>query len=234
MLLPFDTIARSRDFDERAGAMQLRPWQWEFLHGADGRVRLGDLASRCGIDFDTAANLVHETEALGLVDIVTLSLDGYRTAAAPAPALAAPRSAVSVSFDSFSSALTAWDAPGHDALTDVPASEPAARAEPAAECGTAADVASWAELAPAKKNVTFSLSADSFGLPSESFDVPRDDAQVEPTEPDGVAPVPAEEGGNGSANGAIVGEPLTFEAGGEDRANGDLTGVVLRALGLRK
>lgn len=54
MLLPFDTIARSRDFDERAGAMQLRPWQWEFLHGADGRMRLGDLASRCGIDFDTA------------------------------------------------------------------------------------------------------------------------------------------------------------------------------------
>lgn len=100
MLLRLDTIARTGDFDDRAAAMHLRPWQWHFLLAADGRTRLDDLARGCGIDFDTAADLVHETEALGLIEVVTLTLEDYRgmhTTVAPAsalPVLAAPMQAV--------------------------------------------------------------------------------------------------------------------------------------------
>ncbi len=85
MLLRFDTIARTRQFHDRSAAMQLRPWQWHFLLAADGRTRLDDLALRCGIDFETAAALVHETEALGLLEIVALTLDEYRAALEDAP-----------------------------------------------------------------------------------------------------------------------------------------------------
>ena len=127
MLKPFDSLERAVDFDDRANDMQLRPWQWEFLLAADGRTPLRDLAQLCGIDFETAAELARETEALGLVGIVTLSLDAYRASAAalvrpvvstasttlfeaaPLP-LAAPRKPVSLSFDSFSTFDT-WDAP---------------------------------------------------------------------------------------------------------------------------
>ncbi len=78
MLLRFDTIAQTAGFDQRAAAMQLRPWQWRFLLAADGRTRLDDLAHASGIDFDTAVDLVHETEALGLIEIVAQTLERYR------------------------------------------------------------------------------------------------------------------------------------------------------------
>lgn len=85
MLLRFDTIARTGQFHHRAAAMQFRPWQWHFLLAADGRTRLDDLALRCGIDFETAAALMRETEALGLLEIVALTLDEYRAALEDAP-----------------------------------------------------------------------------------------------------------------------------------------------------
>jgi hypothetical protein len=91
MLLRFDTIARTGDFDDRAAAMHLRPWQWLFLLAADGRMRLDDLARECGLEFETAADLVHETEALGLIEIVTQTLEDYRAShATVAPASALP------------------------------------------------------------------------------------------------------------------------------------------------
>ena len=146
MLLRLDTIARTGDFDDRAAAMHLRPWQWLFLLAADGRTRLDDLARGCGIDFETAADLVHETEALGLIEVVTLTLEDYRgmhTTDAPASALpnfAAPMQAVepiaaapsvapmkktSVSFDALSAMF------GDLAPAPAAAVEPAVHAEDA-------------------------------------------------------------------------------------------------------
>ncbi len=118
MLLRYDTIARTHDFDDLAATMHLRPWQWRFLLAADGRTQLDDLAHGCGIEFETAADLVHETEALGLIEIVTQTLEAYRamhaSVASPpvaepeviapqAAAMAAPMKKLSVSFDALSS-----------------------------------------------------------------------------------------------------------------------------------
>jgi len=199
VLLPFDTIARSLDFDERARAMQLRPWQWEFLLAADGRTRLGELASRCGIDLTTAAQLVHEAEALGLVEIVTLSLSSYRAAPAlegePPLAIAAARKAVSVSFDARSTILASWAPPTPD--TNV------------APDGTEPDAATNHEVPAAP--VTRLLAADT----------PR--ASDEPATPPAVsAPAPVHENTPG------------FEAASNVRSDPVFTGVVLRALGLKK
>lgn len=161
MLLPFDTIERTVDFDARANDMALRPWQWEFLLAADGRTRLADLAHLCGIDFETAADLTRETEALGLVGIVTLSLDAYRAsvaalvrpvaAVAPPTALFDESSAVALSYDAPSEAPLPLAAPRKpvsvsfdsfstmledgwdtpDPVVDAPHHEPFAFAEPA-------------------------------------------------------------------------------------------------------
>lgn len=126
MLLRFDTIARTHDFDDLAATMHLRPWQWRFLLAADGQTQLNDLAHDCGIEFETAADLVHETEALGLIEIVTQTLEAYRamhasvasppaaelvvvapqaepTIAPMAAPMAAPIKKLSVSFDALSS-----------------------------------------------------------------------------------------------------------------------------------
>lgn len=124
MLLPFDTIERTVDFDERANELQLRPWQWEILLAADGRTRVGEIARLCGVDFEIAAELVRESEHLGLVAIVTLSLEAYRSTVehlvtpVSAPASLESRSSgvasdearkpVSFSFDSFST-LDDWE-----------------------------------------------------------------------------------------------------------------------------
>lgn len=89
MLLHVDTITRTAEFDELAANMKLRPWQWAFLLAADGRTKLGELARSCGLEFDSATDLIHEAEALGLVQIVTLSLEAYLAApeASRAPAV---------------------------------------------------------------------------------------------------------------------------------------------------
>lgn len=346
MLLPFDTIVRSIDFDERANEMQLRPWQWEFLLGVDGRTRLSDLARLCGIDFETAVDLVNETEALGLVEIVTLSLDGYRALAAqlvtpisiplptpsePAapsapPALESasiasdvPRKAVSVSFDSFSSIMAEWDVPAaepvepvappmvheiasdRDLFADRPAidyapidfefpnhMEPLAKhdghvdsvfsesygdlfatpdIEHVAEHHEPAHVATtdfmdYVPSAPSvavapspeapKKSVSFSLSADSFGLPGEPFDLPAHDARADAQLPEPtVAHVPmAVEPPHEEPKAKIddvllqhfqvaetpLAAPDAPAATGasEPRTSGDLTGTVLRVLGFKR
>ncbi len=345
MLLPFDSIARSIDFDQRASVMQLRPWQWEFLLGADGHTRLGDLARSCGIDFDTACDLVHETEALGLVEIVTLTLDAYRASVAqrvtplgspstvaftsaafaePAPvleteapvAIAPPRKTVSLSFDALSSMAVDWDTPevahavsserpvmeslaDHPSIGDLPIDfefpdhmeplgdrdvtfepHPADRYDDlfaptnghatvhngvvhddvAPPLDRAHDVETHeltahehvtplvfsAEPEPPKKSVSFSLSADSFGLPTEPFDTTGFDTHVDSSlepEPAHVAETPSPkkddvllqhfqvEGTHGvsAAHGVPLEDPTA-----DTRTNSDLTGVVLRVLGLKK
>jgi len=273
MLLPFDTTVRSIEFDDRAAHMQLRPWQWEFLLAIDGRMRLGDLARSCGIDFETASELVTETQTLGLVEIVTLSLEEYRSLAPPRAVPSGPPAAVSdpakkgvsVSFDSFSSMLADWDAPpfepnpapvapsahadpvpidfdvpppqsfGHlskpPALELAPSDvvpEPAPSISPA-QNDSAGDAPSNPK--PAPKSLSFSLSADSFGLP------------VEPVEAPALAPVPAVASHRAEPPAAAkqddagisaAVEPPVTASQGDEKPGDDLTGNVLRALGLRK
>ena len=140
MLLRLDTIARTGDFDDRAAAIHLRPWQWLFLLAADGRTRLDDLARGCGIEFETAADLVHESEALGLIEVVTQTLEDYRAmhaTVAPAsalPAFAAPMQAVEPIAASPSVAPMKKTSVSFDALSAMfgdLASAPAAAVEPA-------------------------------------------------------------------------------------------------------
>lgn len=368
MLLPFDTIVRSIDFDQRASGMQLRPWQWEFLLGADGRTRLSDLARSCAIDIETAVALVDETEPLGLVEIVTLTLESYRAAAAllvtpvgatthAAPALAtlphaidfafptdpvAPKKGVSVSFDSFSTMMADWDVPvadmppvahepettpEHDlAASPLVANYSPARAEPIADHESYLDlprfdtygnpftappvgftldavphdqhefehahehehehehaheheavpshdgdalnaddlafenaieharhvehvehveplaIANEASAEPPRKSVSFSLSADSFGLPTEPFDAPLPDARIAPYRAETTAVhtgLPKEDdvllqhfGIEETPDG--TGAAPVVESVVDTRTNSDLTGVVLRVLGLKK
>ena len=140
MLLRLDTIARTGDFDDRAAAIHLRPWQWLFLLAADGRTRLDDLARGCGIEFETAADLVHESEALGLIEVVTQTLEDYRAmhaTVAPAsalPAFAAPMQADEPIAASSSVAPMKKTSVSFDALSAMfgdLASAPAAAVEPA-------------------------------------------------------------------------------------------------------
>ena len=128
MLLKVDTIARTAEFDDRASSMHLRPWQWKFLLAADGRTPLEDLARACGIDFETASEFVHETEALGLVDIVAQTLEQFRSAQAvqsPAPPFAAivVPAAPTPAAPAASVPLTATFAP---TMPDAPPAAPAA------------------------------------------------------------------------------------------------------------
>ncbi|GAC1543663.1 MAG: hypothetical protein NVS3B16_10370 [Vulcanimicrobiaceae bacterium] len=284
MLLPFDTIARSVDFDERAGGMELRPWQWDFLFAVDGRTKLSDLASACAIDLDTASELVHETQALGLVEIVTLSLEHYRAASAyVAPVIAAApraevatdvhavsRKAVSLSFDAFPSVLASLDTPAPEA--NVAPREPVV--EPPAAYAFPDDVPMHAEMhddpareetmpapaeplavvepipseivavsAPVKKNVSFTLSADSFGLPTAPSERDGYEAYAEAPAPRDAVAVSALRDDVVAVQQFQVTEPPShtapaqlpaFEPAHDGRPNGDLTGVVLRVLGLKK
>lgn len=340
MLLPFDIISRSLAFDERANDMQLRPWQWELLLAVDGRTRLDALARTCGIDLESACDLVRETEALGLVEIVTLTLEAYRASVAergtsasvaidPPVTQAAPRKTVSLSFDSFSSTVGAWDVPaeGRSAIAEEPTHEADAEhpsldelpmdfefpnhMEPLGDRDVAVapeafafdhhsengvvHAASHEELAhdhaphedlvhesfadepfthesfahdapsvehageypafdapvhetivhdrvapmsfasePASaKSVSYSLAADSFGLPVEPFEtaelthgsetaLPKDDTLLQHYQVDGGS-------GSQSSHGGSAHDPES-----DTRTNADITGAVLRVLGLKK
>ena len=191
MLLPFDTITRTSEFDDRAATLHLRPWQWRLLLAADGRTRLDDLASGCGISFETAADLVHETEALGLIAIVTQTLEDYRAMHAPlaepisleslatsvesetAP-VAAPMKKLSVSFDALNSM---FGDPTPAAVAPTPrieyapfASETPDHMAPYVEHASLEE-APVVEAVPAvapespSKSVSFSLFATNFGNP---------------------------------------------------------------------
>lgn len=377
MLLPFDTITRSLFFDDRANEIQLRPWQWEFLLAADGETRVGALALACGIDFETASDLVRETEAMGLIDIVTLSLDKYRegiarrvlpvaetpgavsepvfaAASTATPVTAVPRKTVSLSFDSFSSIVADWEPMAvamvpaestvveptihepefdarheehvdramdetlaHDVSLDAmaldfefpnhmeplgarnvtflesrtadsfedsiaapiydefahngaastnsdPSPEPSfsheysyheyaheAGAQAIDERETVTSFAPEPTVAP-KKSVSFTLTADSFGLPKEPFDAPSFDAHAESAfaleTPEHEADAFALESPSikkddvllqhfqvdGSQPSAGHSEPSGIANEPDTRTNSDLTGVVLRVLGLKK
>lgn len=179
MLLPFDTITRTGDFDDRTATMHLRPWQWRFLLAVDGRTRLDDLARGCGIEFETAADLVHETVGLGLLEIVTQTLEDYRAMQAPAAEPSAfasqvtpvaetdpaPMKKLSVSFDALNS-IFAEPAPVATVATaaryeDKPfAFETPDHMAPYIEHSSLGDAAQ----APSK-SVSFSLFATNFGAP---------------------------------------------------------------------
>jgi len=88
-----DVIARNDDFESAATRFELRPWQWHLLHAVDGRTELRDLAIICGVELETAIAFAGESEAAGLVRVVSMGLDEYRAwsgaqAAAGAPATA--------------------------------------------------------------------------------------------------------------------------------------------------
>ena len=86
-----DVIARSSDFGTAATRYELRPWQWRFLHALDGRAELRDVAMVCGIALADALQFVDESEAAGLVRVVSMSHDEYcRWSGASAPADDAP------------------------------------------------------------------------------------------------------------------------------------------------
>ncbi len=182
MLLRFDTVIRAVDFDERASTMQLRPWQWSFLLAADGRTRLGELARTCGIEFETAADLAMETESLGLLEIVTQTLDQYRESVDRAAASAAtPIKKVSVSFDSLGSTF------GEDrnvSRSVVTALAPVLDVSEREVTSAAVELPGEPHVEPsaheshldavpevAKKSVSFSLFAPTFGAATSNYAV---------------------------------------------------------------
>lgn len=204
--------------------MQLRPWQWEFLLGIDGRTRLGDLAHQCGLDLEIATELVHQTEALGLVEIVTVTLASYRAAAAPAAvesspriALAASREADSLSPDSISSIRPQFDTPasatavaiGNDVLIDVDSTRRGAPGEDAAH-----------------EHAALEHVPDDVGPPEVALPAPK--------KKDDVLLQHYYVGATSENESERIGEPRAVEPAAGSRYNGDLAVVVLRALGLKK
>ena len=151
-----DVIARCDDFEDRAAAYELRAWQWAFLHALDGKTELRDAALAGGIDIELALDFVQESQAAGLVQVVSMTLDEYRRSiglAAPHVAVAAPPTAPETHGDHFSASDTlgsyehtvpAWmiehdDTPAHAPLDvadlhDVPVlhDEPVAAEQPEA------------------------------------------------------------------------------------------------------
>jgi len=106
-----DVIARGADFEHAANRFELRPWQWQFLHALDGRTDLRDVASRCGVELSAATTFIEESEAIGLVRVVTMSYDEYcQWSGAPQPARYAPFVQLQTAY-----AERAFDpAPAHD------------------------------------------------------------------------------------------------------------------------
>ena len=252
MLLRFDSIARLPNFEQRAAHLQLRPWQWDLLMAADGRKRLDELARACGIECETAIDLVHECESLGLVEIVTLSLEAYRAAAgwlenpaivddaAPQPAqepiVSAPEGSkrLSVSFDSFES-FDAFDLP------DVVEPSPTPQAEPvgelfAVETPAAAPAAFAAPFVSASSEERASLFEPEVGVEPVTDAPPESDLELDRT------PAPAKSV-SFSLSATTFGTPNAYDAA--ERASDapaaktgetpdDLAGAMLRAFRLKK
>ncbi|GAC1408052.1 MAG: hypothetical protein NVSMB64_15750 [Candidatus Velthaea sp.] len=104
------------------------------------------------------------------------------------------------------------------------------------------DVTSDAAVDAPRKSVSFSLSADAFGLPSAPLELPNPETYVgsplsEPIAARSATPkkddVLLEHFGVDSTPGALA-APAADEAALDTRTNSDLTGVVLRVLGLRR
>ena len=84
-----DVVARTPDFESLASSLELRGWEWDLLHAADGTSDLGTIARQLGIDNDSAISFVHEAIHRGLLGVATMSLTAYRMRA-PQAALASP------------------------------------------------------------------------------------------------------------------------------------------------
>ncbi len=82
-----DVVTRAADFETVASTLELRGWEWAFLHDVDGEATLGDIARRCGIDIDSAIGFIHDAMHRGLVTIPTMTLDAYRVRVPMQPAL---------------------------------------------------------------------------------------------------------------------------------------------------
>jgi hypothetical protein len=92
---PIDVIARTDGFEHAAAQCQLRPWEWSFIHAVDGHMQLQEVAAKCGLDLDTATEIVFTQAQAGLLCVVTMTLDGYRqwSGLATGAVLEAPASA---------------------------------------------------------------------------------------------------------------------------------------------
>jgi hypothetical protein len=75
---PLDVLARTPDFESLASTLELRGWEWDFLHVVDGEATLGDVVRHLGIDIDSALGFVHEATHRGLLVVTTMSLQAYR------------------------------------------------------------------------------------------------------------------------------------------------------------
>jgi hypothetical protein len=123
-----DVVARSPDFETVAATMEMRGWEWDFLHGIDGETSVGNIARHNGIDLDSAVDFVHEALRCGLVVLPTMTLQAYRSAPSAAslrsssPTLSLGTGATAEAYDfatpaaaagaiSFSSDAFDWDAP---------------------------------------------------------------------------------------------------------------------------
>jgi len=124
-----DVVARSADFETVAATMEMRAWEWNFLHDIDGETALGEIARQRGVDLDSAIGLINDAMQRGLVVIPTVTLQAYRSHTAPqtslrgtSPAVALGSSALAdAPFDfavapstgkiSFSSDAFDWNAP---------------------------------------------------------------------------------------------------------------------------
>jgi hypothetical protein len=112
-----DLVELSHDFESSAAHIDLRPWQWHFLHAIDGRMEVRNVAAACGVDLSAAIAFVEEVHASGLLRVITISLADYRSANASAPvALVAVETAtepVGTTGDHFSSTemLPAYEHP---------------------------------------------------------------------------------------------------------------------------
>jgi hypothetical protein len=81
-----DVIELSSDFEASSTHIELRPWQWHFLHAIDGRMEVRNVAAACGVELAAAIAFVEEVHASGLLRVVAISLAEYRSTNGTAPA----------------------------------------------------------------------------------------------------------------------------------------------------
>jgi hypothetical protein len=135
---PIDVIARSDHFEAAAAGVQLRPWEWAFIHAVDGRMQVQEVAALCDLELPVAQGIVVEQTAAGLLRVVTMTLEDYRrwsgfepqyagAVAQAAPAVAEPPAATNYVLPPDEASSTA---PGRHGLP-APAEEAVAADGPA-------------------------------------------------------------------------------------------------------
>jgi CheY-like chemotaxis protein len=105
-----DVVARSADFETVAATMEMRAWEWNFLHDIDGETALGEIARQRGVDLDSAIGLINDAMQRGLVVIPTVTLQAYRSHTAPQTSLRGTSPAVSLGSSALADKGTAVEA----------------------------------------------------------------------------------------------------------------------------